>query len=82
MGQDRLSIEEMGELLYQRVHVVTNTQELRHSTRNFMRMTGGYLGNEGTLSCAMAIWSCNIDLFEMQYNKAFAGSPFFGADIV
>ena len=35
MGQDRLSKEEVTELLYQRVQVLTSTQELHHSTRNW-----------------------------------------------
>ena len=32
MGQDCLSKDEAGKLLYQRVHVVAMTQDLRHST--------------------------------------------------
>ena len=44
MGQDSLSKEELGKLLDQRVHVLTSTQELRHSTRNFMKLAGDYLG--------------------------------------
>ena len=40
MGQDRLSKEEVTELLDQRVHVLTLTQDLRHSTRNFVWLVG------------------------------------------
>ena len=40
MGQDCFSKKYMGELLYQQVHVVTKIQELRHSTRNFVWVTG------------------------------------------
>ena len=39
MGQDRLSKEESGELLDQRVHVVATTQEIHYSTRNFVQIT-------------------------------------------
>ena len=35
MVQYRLSKEEVGKILDQRVHVVTTAQELRHSTPNF-----------------------------------------------
>ena len=44
MGQDFLSKEEVGNLLYQRVYVLTSTQYLRHSTRNFSKLAGDYLG--------------------------------------
>ena len=46
IGQDCLSKEEEGELLYQRVHILTCTQELRHSTWNFVKLAGDYLGEE------------------------------------
>ena len=49
MGQECLSKDESGKLLYQRVHVVAMTQELRHSTRNFLWLIGDYLGTEGPL---------------------------------
>ena len=39
-----LSKEEGGELLDQRVHVLTFTQDLRHSTRNFVKLSGDYIG--------------------------------------
>ena len=29
----------------------------------------------------MDTWPCHIDRFERQYNKAFVGNPFFGADV-
>ena len=38
MGQDRLSKKEAGELLEQRLHVLTSTQELRYSTRHFLKL--------------------------------------------
>ena len=49
MVQDQISKDEVGELLDQHVHVVAMTQELRHSTRNFVQMTRDYLGAEGPL---------------------------------
>ena len=42
MGKDFLFKEEATELLYQRVHVLTSTQELRHSTRNFVKLAVDY----------------------------------------
>ena len=44
MGQDCLSKEEEGELLDHRVHIFTSTQDLRHSTRNFVKLVRNYLG--------------------------------------
>ena len=44
MGQDRLSKEEAGELLDQRVNILTFTQELHHLTRNFCEARGGLSG--------------------------------------
>ena len=80
MGQDRLSKEEAGELLDQRVHVLTSTQDLRHPTRNFVKLAGDYL-EEGILIClSMFLWLRHIDRFEQQYDKAFARDPLFGAD--
>ena len=81
MGQDRLSKEESGELLDQQVHVVATTQEIRHSTRKFVRLTRDHLGTEGPLSQAMSTWPCHIDRFELQYEKAFSGDRIFYAYI-
>ena len=44
MGHDHLSKEEATELLDQRVHFLTPTQDLRHLTRNFVKLAGDYLG--------------------------------------
>ena len=44
MGQDRLSKEEANEIMDQRVHVLTSTQELHYSTRNFVKLVRDYLG--------------------------------------
>ena len=49
MRQDRLSKEKSRELLYQWVHLIATTQELRHSTRNIFRLAGDYLVIDGTL---------------------------------
>ena len=80
--QDRISKEEVGDLLDQRVQVVATTQELRHSTQNCMRLTKTYLSTEGTLSRVMKIWSRHIDCFKRQYVKSFAGNRLFGEDKV
>ena len=64
------------------VHVVTTTQELHHSTRNFVRLEVDYLGDDVPLSQDMATWPNYIDRFNQNYYKAFAGDPLFGSDIV
>ena len=43
------------DLLDQTFHVVTTSQELRHSTRNFVRMAGDYLRTNGPPVRSMAI---------------------------
>ena len=82
MGQDRLSKEEAGDLLEQRVLVLTSTQELRHSTRNFVKLAGDYLGEEGPIYLLMGTWPCHIDCFERKYNRAFAMDPLFREDLM
>ena len=82
MGQDCLSKEEATELLDQRVHVLTSTQELRHLTRNFVRLAGYYLGEGSPVCIMMASWPRHIDRFERQYDKAFSWDPLFGADLM
>ena len=77
MGQDRLSKEEAMELLEQRVHVLASTQELRHSTRNFVQLAGDYLEEGSPVSIMMASWPRHIDRFEQQYDKAFSRDPLF-----
>ena len=82
MGQDCLSKEEATELLDQRVHVLTSTQELRHSKRNFVRLAGDYLQEGSPVCIIMASWPRHIDRFKWQYNKAFSRDPLFGADLM
>ena len=82
MGQDRLSKEEATELLDQRVHVLTSTQELRHLTRKFVRLAGDYLGEGSPVSIMMASWPRHISPYEQQYDKAFSWDPLFGADLM
>ena len=82
MGQDRLSKEEATELLDQRVHVLTSTQELRHSTRKFVWLAGDYLGEGIPVCIMMALWPRHIDRFEQQYDKNFYRGPLFGADLM
>ena len=40
IGQERISKKESGNLMDQRVHVITTTQELHYITRNFVRLEG------------------------------------------
>ena len=81
-GQDCLSKEESTDLLDQRVHVLTLTQELRHSTRNFFRLVGDYLGEGSPVSIMMASWPRHIDRFDQQYDKDFSRDPLLGADLM
>ena len=57
MGQDRLSKEEAGDFLEQWSHVINTTQEIKHITRNFLRVAGDYLGAKGNLSQAIHTWT-------------------------
>ena len=54
MGQYLLPKDKAGELLDQHVNLVATTQEIRHITRNFVRLNGDYFRTEGPLSRAMA----------------------------
>ena len=67
------------ELLDQRVHVLTSTQELRLSTRNYVRLAEDYLGEESPFCVMMALWPRHIDRFERQCDKVFSRDPLFGA---
>ena len=78
MGQDCSSEEKATELLDQRVHMLTSTQELRHSTRNFGKLVGDYLREGSPVCVSMALWLRHIDRFKRQYKKAFSRYPLFG----
>ena len=82
MRKYRLSKEEAGDLLDQRVHVLTSTQELHQSTRNLVKLAGEYLGEESQTFLSMRSLPHHIDRFEQQYNKVFARDPLFGADLM
>ena len=82
MGKDCLSKEEATDLLDQRVHVLTSNQELRHLTRNFVKLAGDYLGEESPICISMASWPHHIDRFKRQYDKAFARDTLFGVDLM
>ena len=82
MGQDRLSKEVVGELLDQRVHVLTSTQDLHHLTQNFVNLAGDYLGDDSPICLLMASWPRHIYRFERKYDKAFARDPLFGLDFM
>ena len=79
MGQDHLSKEEAGELLYQRLHVLTSTQDLHNLTRKFVKLAGDYLGEEIPIYLSMGTWLHHIDRFERKYDKVVARDPLFGA---
>ena len=82
MGHDRMSKEEAGEILEQRFHVLTSTQELHHSTRNYVKLAGDYLGEESPICFSMGTWLRHNDRFGRQYDKAFARDPLFGVDLM
>ena len=62
--------------------MLTSTQELRHSTRNFVKLVGDYLGEGSPVCLLMASWPRHIDRFDWKYDKSFAGYPPFGADLM
>ena len=66
MGQHLLSKEEAGELLDQRVYVVTKYQELRHSMKNFVKLAEYYLEEESLLCCSMSKLPRHVDRFKRQ----------------
>ena len=82
MGQYCLSKEEAGKLMVHRFHVLASTQELRHLTRNIVKLAGGYLGEESPIYLLMGMWPRHIECFERQYNKDFGKDPLFGADFM
>ena len=82
MGQDRLSKKEAGDILYQWFHILASTQELRHLTRNSVKLAGDYLREEVIIYLSMGSWPCYIDCSKRQYDKAFARYPLFGADLM
>ena len=82
MGQDCLSKEEAGKLLDQRVHVLTSTQELRHSTQNFVKLAGFYLREDIPICFLVGTWPHHIDHFYHKYDKAFARDPLFRVDLM
>ena len=82
MGENLLLKGEVGELLDQRVHVLTSTQDLLHSMRNFVKLMGNSLGVKRPVYLSMGLWLQHIDRFERQYDKAFARDTLFGADLM
>ena len=69
-------------MLDQRVHVVASTQDISHSTRNFSKIAGEYLGEERPLCLSMGTWLRHIDHFERKYDRAFAEDSLFGVDFM
>ena len=46
-----------------------------------MRVDGDYLGDEGSLSRAMAMWPRHIERFKRKYDNTFVGN-FFRVEII
>ena len=82
LGHDFLSKEEAVDILNHRVDVLASTQELRHSTRNLVKLVGDYLGEIRPICLSAGTWLRHIDRFERQYYKAFARDPLFRADLM
>ena len=59
--------------------MLTSTQDLRHSTRNFVKLAGDYLGKGSPVCVLMASWPRHVHCFGRQYDKAFTRDPLFGA---
>ena len=57
--------------------MLASTQDLRHLTRNFVKLAGDYVGVESPIFLSMETWPCHIDNFERQYDKSFVKDPFF-----
>ena len=62
--------------------MLTSTQEMLHSTRNFVKLVGYYLGEGSPVCVMMASWPRHIDRFEQQYDKAFDRDPLFRVDLM
>ena len=62
--------------------MVTTSQELRHSTKKFMKLVGVYLGEESPLCHSMATWHIHIERLEQQYDKVFSKDPLSGSDLI
>ena len=58
------------------------SQELQHSTKNFVKIAGDCLVEETLLCRSMVTWPRHIEPFEQQYENAFTKDPLFGADLV
>ena len=62
--------------------MLTSTQELRHSTRNFVKLAGDYLVEGSPVCVMMSFWLRHIDHFKWQYGKNFARDTLFRADLM
>ena len=82
MGQDRPPKEEVGCILEQRVKIVTYTQELFHSTCNFLQVMGYYLVLDGLLRRDVYTRPCQIDRYKHKYDKMFVANILFGNGIM
>ena len=59
--------------------MLTSTQYMRHSTRNFVKLAEDCLGEGSPVCLSMASWLRQIEFSKRQYDKAFARNPLFGA---
>ena len=47
-----------------------------------MKLAGDCLGEKSQICLSMRMWMRHIDCFDMQYDKAYAKDPLFGADLM
>ena len=72
----------MGDLLDQRFHVFTSTQELLHWNAKIREASRGLPGRGEPNIFFTGKWPPHVDRFEKQYDKAFVRYPLFGADLM
>ena len=62
--------------------MVTTSEELCHSMKNFVKLVGDYLGKGKPLCQSMETWPLHVDHFERQYNNVFEKDHLFGEELV
>ena len=62
--------------------MLTSNQEMRHLTRNFVKLAGNYRVEGSPVCVLIAPWPRHIGRLKRQYDKDFARDPLFGADLM
>ena len=82
MGQDHLYKEEDSDFIDRQVHVVASTQELCHSTHNFVWVSGDWLVSYVPLGVYISMWPHHIYCYDHQYAKILSANAFFRAGLL